>query len=54
VNITAEGYITCPQGQTSLKKDQLTSELVFFLAGVQGFFLSLAAHLRFVFNVMRR
>ena len=31
VNITDEVNITCPQGQTSLKKDQLTSELVFFL-----------------------
>ena len=36
VNITAEGYITCPQGQTSLKKDQLTSVLVFFLAAALG------------------
>ena len=31
VNITDEVNISCPQGQTSLKKDQLTSELVFFM-----------------------
>ena len=37
VNITDEVNITCPQGQTSLKKDQLTSELVFFLAYPIGF-----------------